>query len=186
LPTLLKQVTAAVGGLDLVADRVRQGHLDHLARKIRALGRPVPEGRTEPVRGELTPVHPLENGQHRHVRERLPFPAAGKDEVALTDLLHLLENGRRCGGEWHPVFAPCFHPRRRHDPELVVEINFIPGSVDHLAGARRGQDKKLERASRDAFLVPQCRDEIRHLVGGQGGMVLDLWTLLRAGSSSSR
>src|SRR6266478_7365680 len=78
LTTLLEQVAAAVCGLDLALDRVREGHLDYLTRKIRALGRPVPEGRTEPVCGEVIPSHPLEHRQHRHVRKGLALFAASE------------------------------------------------------------------------------------------------------------
>src|ERR1700736_5568548 len=60
LASLLEQIAAAVRGLDLVADRVRQRHLGDLVREVRALCGPIAEARPEPVRGELTPLHPLQ------------------------------------------------------------------------------------------------------------------------------
>src|SRR5882762_6526712 len=50
---LLEEVAAPIGGLNLVLDRVRQGHLDDLAGMVRALGCPVAEGGTEAMRGEV-------------------------------------------------------------------------------------------------------------------------------------
>lgn len=45
---LLEHVTSAVGGLDCVANGVRQGHLGQLVRIVRLLRRPVLEGRAPP------------------------------------------------------------------------------------------------------------------------------------------
>src|SRR5688572_20887104 len=50
LAALGEQVAAPVGGLGLVLDRMGEGHFDHLARKVRLLGRPIPEARPETVR----------------------------------------------------------------------------------------------------------------------------------------
>src|SRR5271167_4022449 len=63
LASLLEQIAAAVRGLDLVADRVRQRHLGNLVREICALRHPIPKTRSETVRGELTSAHPLEQRQ---------------------------------------------------------------------------------------------------------------------------
>ena len=46
----LEQVRARIGGLDPVADQMRQGHLDHLLGVILLFTRPVPEGRAGTVR----------------------------------------------------------------------------------------------------------------------------------------
>src|SRR5262245_65433301 len=49
LAPLLEQVAASVGRLHRVGDGVCERHLRDLAREVRALGRPVTEGRTETV-----------------------------------------------------------------------------------------------------------------------------------------
>src|SRR5882672_6620270 len=56
-PALLEQVAAPVGRLRLVADGVGERHLAVLARIGRAFGRPVPEGRAEPMHGEVVASH---------------------------------------------------------------------------------------------------------------------------------
>jgi hypothetical protein len=47
---------------------MRQRHLRDLAREIRALGRPIAEGRAEAMHGDIVAAHPLEELEHRHRR----------------------------------------------------------------------------------------------------------------------
>src|SRR5262249_10581588 len=49
---LLEHVAAPVCGLDLAADDVCQRHLGNLARKVRSLGCPIAEARSEAVNGD--------------------------------------------------------------------------------------------------------------------------------------
>src|SRR5262245_1330024 len=67
--TLLEQVAAAIGGLDLVANRVAERHLDDLARVGGALRSPVLEGRPEPM-GHDVGADAAQHFQHAHVAER--------------------------------------------------------------------------------------------------------------------
>jgi hypothetical protein len=64
LPSLSKQIASTVSRLDLVLDRIRQRHFDHLAREVRALGRPIWEGRPKAVRGQVISCNALEE---RHI-----------------------------------------------------------------------------------------------------------------------
>jgi hypothetical protein len=48
VPAFIEQVATAIGGFDLVVDRVRQRHLDHFVWKVRALALLFACGRTGP------------------------------------------------------------------------------------------------------------------------------------------
>jgi hypothetical protein len=43
LATLFEQITAPIGGLNLAADHVRQGHFDHVVLKVGLLRCPIAE-----------------------------------------------------------------------------------------------------------------------------------------------
>src|SRR5262249_36715919 len=51
-PASLKEITAPVGSVDLVADRMRERLFDNMIRIGGLLGRPIAEGATEPMRHE--------------------------------------------------------------------------------------------------------------------------------------
>ena len=103
LPPLLEQISTPIRGLDLIADRVRQRHLGDLTREVRSLRRLIAEARPEAVVREVASVHPLENGQHRHVRSGLPFLPPGSTKP-LSPILFMSsritiaaeESGTRC------------------------------------------------------------------------------------------
>ena len=46
----LEEITAGVGRLCRVADRMGERRFDHLTRRVRLLRRPVPKARPEPMR----------------------------------------------------------------------------------------------------------------------------------------
>ena len=74
LPPLFEQISTSVGCLGLVLDRMCEGGLASLTRKIRALRRPVAERRTETVNGQVVSAHRGEHTKHRPVRERPAGP----------------------------------------------------------------------------------------------------------------
>ena len=55
--------------------------------------------------------------------------------------------------ERYPVLPARLHRRRRHDPNLLIEIDVIPPGADHLAGAGRGLPEGRDKTS----LRPQKR-----------------------------
>ena len=55
-PPLGRQGTPAIGLLDLVADRVGERHLAHLAGKLGRLRPPIGEGRAEAMRCHIAPA----------------------------------------------------------------------------------------------------------------------------------
>ena len=57
-----------VGRLDLVLNRVRQGHLHDIGRKAGGLRGPIAECRPESVHGQPR-AHAAQQFQHRHVAE---------------------------------------------------------------------------------------------------------------------
>ena len=68
LHTLFEQVAAPLGGLDLVADRMREGHFCGLVRVVRPLAALVAEGAAEAVRRGRH-VHAAADCCESHVRE---------------------------------------------------------------------------------------------------------------------
>jgi hypothetical protein len=126
------------------------------------------------VRAEIPPAHALEDRQHRHIRKRLVLLAAREDEVALTNRVHLLENGNRCCGQRHPVLAAGLHPRFGNHPQLFVQVDLVPSRADYLASACCGQDQELQCPCRDSILGPEQLEEIAYFIIGQCRVVFDL------------
>ena len=71
------------------------------------------------------------------------------------------------------MFLAGLHALGRDGPQPLGEVDLIPPGADHLAGARRGQDREFERAGADALLLPQLGHERGDLGIGQRRMVLD-------------
>ena len=130
--------------------------------------------------GEVVPAHPLENSQHRHVREWVALSAAREDEIALAYLIHLLEDSQRWSGQRHSVFSAGFHPRLRDHPHPFIQVNLVPSRADDLAGSSSGQDEELQRPRRDPFLAAQSLHERADFGVGQCWVVFYLLDL-RAG-----
>ena len=76
-PAALEQVRPRVGRVDLVLDHVSQRGLDHLARVVRLLRRPVPERRAEAVRNGRD-LLVLQQPRQRHVVQALAADARGR------------------------------------------------------------------------------------------------------------
>jgi hypothetical protein len=79
--TSFEQVAASIGSLDLVANRVREGHLGNLGRKICLLGRPVPEARSETMHGQIAATHPTQQHKKCHIAERSAGISSRKNEL---------------------------------------------------------------------------------------------------------
>ena len=86
---LLKEIPAAVSGLDPISDSVRQRHLGDLSRVVRLFGSPIAKAASEPVDSDIWYPHPPKHRRHRHVRQWRTGSAAGKDMVALPILYAL-------------------------------------------------------------------------------------------------
>src|SRR5262249_47759705 len=100
-----------------------------------------------PQRATMSQQSSLTQSPHS-VRQVLTAYSAttGKDVVAVTDVIHLLQQRERGVGERHAVFLSCLHATGRDGPQLRPHIDFIPGRVQRLAGAGGGKDEKFERA----------------------------------------
>src|SRR5580704_16745711 len=95
LAALIEQITAAVCALDLVGDRMREGHLGYLSRKRRSLGAPIPEAAAKAVRRQIGMAHAPHQHQQRHVAERPARALPWKYEIARPDRGHSLDNRQR-------------------------------------------------------------------------------------------
>src|ERR1700722_1439117 len=67
-PPLLEQIATAIGGLHLIADRMRERHLDHVVWERRRLGGPVSKRAAETVHRNITATHLPQSVQHRVLR----------------------------------------------------------------------------------------------------------------------
>ena len=93
--SLLEQIATPICGLDLVADRMRERHLDNLAREVRALGRPISERRAEAMHGDVAAPHAPQHLRHRHVGQRLAGLAAGEDVVGSSHVVLVAQDRER-------------------------------------------------------------------------------------------
>ena len=88
-PPLLKHISAPVSSLDLIADRMRQRHLGHLARKRSALGGPIAKCAADAVCCQVAASHAAQRHQQRHVGQGR-FMARGVTQV--TDVTQFRRN----------------------------------------------------------------------------------------------
>src|SRR2546430_13154778 len=80
--------------------------------------------------------------------------AAGEHILARKPhLAYSIENRHRRIAERHPMFHSHLHSIGGNYPYTVGKIELAPLGSDHLAGARRAQDREFERASTDAALL---------------------------------
>ena len=114
VPTLLEQIAAPVGGLDLVADSMGQRHLGNFERETGALGSPIAQARPETMHRQLTALHAAQQDQHRHIAERLPGFPTREDEIAAAALAQFLK-----------IAIDAFEPSSacaRRDPVTVLKV----------------------------------------------------------------
>src|SRR5258708_35794171 len=71
------------------------------------------------------------------------------------------------------MLSVSFHARRRYRPDRCVQIELRPLRSDRFTGARKVQDRMLERARGCALLGAQILHEGRGLAVRQRGMVLN-------------
>ena len=72
------------------------------------------------------------------------------------------------------MLAPTLHATGWHSPDPCAEVDFVPGSADHLARSGRRQDRKTQSERRHASLVTQPSHEGWDLRVGQRSVVLHL------------
>lgn len=58
------------------------------------------------------------------------------------------------------MFAASFHTLCGDDPDVIFEIDFRPFRVDHLAGTRGCENKKLERRRACPVNLPEFLHEL--------------------------
>ena len=119
---LVEQVATPIGRLDLVADRMRERHLDDFARKARALGGPVAEtsSGSRARSDHRVPSAATASGRpcwraagracRRETRSRHP---------RMPLWLHLFEDSERAIGQRHTVFSAGLHARGGNGPHLL-------------------------------------------------------------------
>jgi hypothetical protein len=56
------------------------------------------------------------------------------------------ENATRC-------YRLAFHPLRRNQPHLRLDVEFRPSRADDFAGASCGQDREFQRPGRNPFPI---------------------------------
>ena len=122
---------------------MRECELADLAGPVRALRRPVPEGRAEAVRHGLDAELPEQLGD-RVVAER---PALRRGEYQPGPVLEgarFVEDLQRAGRQRDPVVALRLHPARGHRPGRRVEVDLVPRREPDLAGPGGRQRQELE------------------------------------------
>jgi hypothetical protein len=131
---LLEQIAASISGLDLAFDRVRQRHLDYVARVVRVLGRPIAERGSEAMRGQIIATHATKEHKHRHIAERL-----GRVYHLETGTVRAapFASSRRSATQVPTAYAmlnAAFCPPSRHGPNLILDL--VRRRSDHFAGTR--------------------------------------------------
>src|SRR5207302_875813 len=174
---LLEQVSASVGRLDLVADRVSERHFADLAGIGRAFRRPIAERGAEAMHGEIVAAHAPEKLQHRHVAERRALLASAEQVSPGWLRLNHLDCLRR---EWHAMLLARFHAAGRDGPDRLLQVDLLLRlAADDFARAGRGQNQKLKRACSAPSLAAQVFHEGRQLIVRKRGVMLARFTVER-------
>jgi len=104
LAPLLQEIGSAVGGLNFIRDRMRQGGLRHLSRVARLISDPIAESRPKAVHGN-SDIHIPKDLEESHVRHWLFQLLPWKYEVAAggSELFSPLEDFDCLGREGHDM-----------------------------------------------------------------------------------
>jgi len=68
---------------------------------------------------------------------------------------HFTQQRNGADAQGHPVFGACLHTGRGDRPNLIHKTDFGPSRANRLASSCGGQDRKFQRARRNAFLGPK-------------------------------
>ena len=111
-------------------------------------------------------------------RKRPARFAAGQYATGRRDTggasVHFIEDGERPRRQRDAVLAVRLHPRRRHRPNLVEQVNLVPAGAYHFTRSRGREDGKFESAGCDALLLAQARQEGRQLGVGERWVMFNL------------
>ena len=149
-----------------------KGELAHLARRVGALRRPVPERRPEPVRHGVD-LQLVQQVGHVGVGQRAAGGRGEDGAGAGRQPPRLVEDGKRARRERHAVLAPGLHASGGDRPHRALAVELLPARVADLARARGGEHQELEREHRAGvgarFAHP--RERRAHLGVRQGAVV---------------
>ena len=133
----LEQVASHVGRLDAIGVDVGERQFADLARRVRALGAPIPKAAAESMDNRWNALLP-EQLRKGVVRERPPRDARKDPAGAVGPIAGFGQDLQCPPAERYPVLALHLHSVGRNRPDCGLEVDFIPPGLPHLARARGG------------------------------------------------
>jgi hypothetical protein len=104
---LLEQIAASISSLGFILNRVRQSHLDDLARKVCPLGGPIAKSRPKSMHRQIIPTRAPKQLQHGHIAER-PAGATARNTKSSSPSVSVEMRSRTRSGSGTRCSLPAF------------------------------------------------------------------------------